>query len=652
MRRTLIALLLLPALARADAGDQLWRFQGIEDIQAMGHLPDVDGDGVAEVLVETYDAGADGDHLYLLSGGSGDPPAVIWSTRPVSGASNGGGWGEDCLEVCPDLSGDGFPDVLLGTAWGNRSVHAVDGRTGDVLWTFDTYLEFDSGWVYDVSPMPDRTGDGLPEVVCAVGSDNDGGYLLDGADGAVLWRFGAAQDALFIALPLPDMNGDTVADVLFCAGDNDHRVYCVSGLTGSTIWLRDTGASNQAARAIDDLDGDGLPEIAVGNWGAANQVKCLDGATGDVVWQFHNGSYQYAMRLVNIGDAGGDGHADLALGSFDNAVRAIDGATGDLLWESYAGTTNGGDFWTVDAVGDLDADGVMEVVGGSFDTRVYLFSGAAGDTLWQFPTGKRLYTVRGGPDLDGSGLPDVLAGTQYLSGGGWAYALAGAGDLTGAGEIPFARGFADRPRPGGPVTLSWDCDEALEFNVYRVNPPAAAARDLVARHAAGELSRDALLAARRAGPAAPAPLNAAPLGPEEFSAGIAHYGFEDPAAPDWPELRYELRALLAGGETLLLTLEPAPRPPTISAAELHPNPFNPRTEIVFQLTERAEVTLRVLDMRGRELRRWEPKLYAAGRNRVAWEAVDPRGRPLASGVYLVSVEALGERRGARAVLLK
>lgn len=123
-----------------------------------------------------------GDHLYLLSGGQGDPPPLLWSIRPQSGLSDGGGYGDACLETCPDLSGDGFPDVLLGTAWGNRSVHAVDGRTGALLWTFASYLQTSWGWVYDVSWIADRTGDGLPEVACALGSDANCGYLLSGAD--------------------------------------------------------------------------------------------------------------------------------------------------------------------------------------------------------------------------------------------------------------------------------------------------------------------------------------------------------------------------------------------------------------------------------------------------------------------------------------
>ncbi len=642
------------SLAHADGGDQVWRFQGIEDINAMATLPDVDGDGLPEVLVSSYDAGASGDHIYLLSGGSGHPPTVIWSARPQSGLSDGGGWGDYCLDTCPDISGDGFPDALLGTAWGNRSVHAFDGRTGDLLWTFDTTLEFEDGWVYDVSPMPDLNDDGFPEVVCAVGSDNDGGYLLDGLTGSTIWRFGGAADALFLALPLPDLSGDGLPDVLFAAGDNDYRVFAVSGATGSPFWSRDTGASNHTAAVIDDINDDGLPEIVVGNWAATNQVKCLDGATGAPLWQFDNGSYQYAMRLANCGDLDGDGFADLALGSFDRALRTISGVDGTLIWQSWAGTLNGGDFWAIDTVEDLDGDGLREVIGGSFDTKTYLFSGADGDTLWIFNAGKRHYSVRGAPDLSGDGAPDVLAGTQYLSGGGWAYAISGRSDLTSSDNIPQAQGLALQPGGQGPVNLSWDCPEFLEFNLYRVGADARAAsrRALQDSHERGELPARELITTLRA-TAVPnrSPLNDDPLLPQ--SAGsICRYEYTDTEAPTHSGWHYELWALLPGGETLLLSLSPVDHSPRILESSLFPNPFNPSTEIRFRLAEASRVSLRVLDLQGRIQTEWPSRELPAGRNFVDWHTRGADDRSLPTGIYFVEIDAAGERRYLRAVLLK
>ncbi|MBM4118271.1 PQQ-like beta-propeller repeat protein, partial [bacterium] len=392
---------------------------------------------------------------------------------------------------------------------------------------------------------------------CALGSDANCGYLLSGADGSVVWRF-PAQDALYRALALPDLDADGVQDLLFVAGDNDVNVYCVSGGSagpvGQLIWFRNLGSSNHCATVIDDISGDGLAELVVGRWSAGAQVQCLDGDTGTVRWSFDNGSYNYVMRLVTLSDVNGNGARDIAIGSWERALRVIDGATGALIWQSWAGTLNGGDFWAVDRVDDLTGDGVDEVVGGSFDTKVYLFSGADGDTLWMFAAGKRLYSVRGTADLSGTGGPDVLAGTQYLNGGGWAFAIEGGADLTAVPPLAIASG--DALLAGAAVALSWRCTEPLACNLYRLpagpGDARAVRRAQAERYAAGLLGRDALLAAiREETPARRSPLNAEPLLPRAGASGAWDYAFRDtPPAGDW---RYALYGLAPdGGEVLLL----------------------------------------------------------------------------------------------------
>ena len=654
---TLIAVLSSTLLA--DPGDQLWMFQGIEDINAMATLPDVDGDGVPDVLIETYDAGGVGDHLYLVSGGDTGTPAILWSARPNSGASDGGGYGDNCLAVSPDLSGDGFPDVLLGTAWGNRSVHAFDGRTGAVLWTFDTYDEADSGWVYSVATHPDRTGDGIPEVIAACGSDNDSGYLLSGADGSVIWRFLISLDALSLGISLPDMNGDGTPDVLFTGQDNDHRVYCVNGASGpnaNLLWFADVGSSLHGATLIDDVNGDTKPDVVVGKWSQAGQVLCLSGANGAQLWAFDNGSYNYIMRLVTISDVNGDGYADIAVGSWDNAVRVVSGLDGTMIWQSYAGSLNGGDFWSVERVDDVTGDGLDEVVGGSFDTKVYLFDGASGDTLWIKPTGFRLYSVRGAPDLSGNGSPDVLAGTQYLSSGGRAFAIEGGDAITGLPGMPFASGTA-LASAGGGIELRWRCDQPLGFNVYRVEDGferGARRADLLAAHAAGAMgSRELIAAVRSESESLGLRINALPVAPTGSDASAWLYEFADAAAG----AAYRLAALLpGGGEVLLAELSPrpaAPATPLIAAAAIHPNPFNPATRIRFTLSRPASLSLLAHDGSGRRVATLPPRSLPAGVNEIAWTGEAERGGVLPSGVYFVTLLAdTGESHTLRAVLIK
>jgi hypothetical protein len=173
------------------------------------------------------------------------------------------------------------------------------------------------------------------------------------------------------------------------------------------------------------------------------------------------------MRLAPIADLDGDGCEEVLVASWDNAVICLRGADGALLWYTPVGTLNGGDVWTLDATGDLDGDGLPDVVAGSFDQNVYLCSGADGHIMEQYPTGKRLYTVRSMPDVDGDGLDDLLAGTQGLTGTrGTLYCL------SGASMVPVElTGFCAQAAGHG-ILLAWETAserDNLGFHVWRAN---------------------------------------------------------------------------------------------------------------------------------------------------------------------------------------
>jgi len=82
-----------------------------------------------------------------------------------------------------------------------------------------------------------------------------------------------------------------------------------------------------------------------------------------------------------------------------------------------------------------------------------------------------------------------------------------------------------------------------------------------------------------------------------------------------------------------------------------PNPFNPRTEIRFNLPRALPVWLAVHDLAGREVRVLsDGQVMNAGQNGVFWDGRDHSGRQSPSGSYLVKFEA-GEERSVRKILL-
>ncbi len=92
-----------------------------------------------------------------------------------------------------------------------------------------------------------------------------------------------------------------------------------------------------------------------------------------------------------------------------------------------------------------------------------------------------------------------------------------------------------------------------------------------------------------------------------------------------------------------------------AAVVLHgvsPNPFNPTTTVAFSLAEAGEVSVEVFDARGRRVVGLAAGGFGAGEHRVVWDGRDVAGRSVRSGAYLVRVQAGGEVRWGRAMLVK
>lgn len=87
-------------------------------------------------------------------------------------------------------------------------------------------------------------------------------------------------------------------------------------------------------------------------------------------------------------------------------------------------------------------------------------------------------------------------------------------------------------------------------------------------------------------------------------------------------------------------------PPTSTAptawrlAPAAPNPFNPTTRIEYVVAEPTLVTLRIVDPRGRAVRTLVQAAQRAGVQAALWNGTGDDGRRVASGVYLVRLDAL------------
>ena len=91
---------------------------------------------------------------------------------------------------------------------------------------------------------------------------------------------------------------------------------------------------------------------------------------------------------------------------------------------------------------------------------------------------------------------------------------------------------------------------------------------------------------------------------------------------------------------------------TFALAPNSPNPFNPETQIPYQIAEAGEVSLTIYNALGQEIRVLVQGHVDAGRYQVDWDGTDAIGRGVASGIYFYRLISQGQVATRQMMLLK
>ncbi len=396
-------------------GEMLWDYDYPDNVVCVAPISDINNDSILDVAAECYGTNMYGEkHLRTFWANSSGLGVTRWA---IGDTGFNGSWGDDCLMRGADWNNDGVRDILLGTAWGDRSVYAINALNGHVIWQYDTHsYDGQGGWVYSVRPMPDVTGDSIEDVIAGVGGNElpGGGprcvYCLNGANGSVVWQC-RVQDGIGSVDWTPDINGDYVPDVIAGAWGNstDKKVYCISGLNGSVLWSHQCAGDVQSVIVIPDLNGDYKREVVCGDWSGA--VQCLSGANGTPLWTTSVGGW--VVKLVAIPNLVSTNRPGIAVANVSGVTvfKVLDCTNGNVMW-SYP---IGGNVWSCDGISDLNQDGKQEVITGNQAGMVYCFNGANGSVLWSYNAGRLIYSIRAITDITSDEHPDVLVGTQASS---------------------------------------------------------------------------------------------------------------------------------------------------------------------------------------------------------------------------------------------
>lgn len=355
---------------------------------------DVNGDGVADLIVGAPLNGAGGDdagRAYVFFGG----PGLAGKNLATSGVSadltfTGKGLHDQFGRhfALGDLNGDGVEDLAIGAP--HESV---------------------------IAPTPGEA------YVFYGGAGLASQNLSAGGTANVTYRGRQLQDTLGQALAIGDVNGD---------GSND-----------LAIGVPHDGAGGQEAGRVYVFFGPTLASIDLGAGGTADR-RFTGAAPFD----------EFGFLAIEIADVGGDGVDDLIVGSYLNdaagansgrtyvffggaGIADVDLSAGQTASVTITGESAGDSLGNFVSVADLNGDGTNDLIIASvadvpaMDTgRVYVFYGGSGlsttdlsaggtaDVTLTGAAGGDRFSYVGTADLNADGRQDVIVGAIWNDAGG------------------------------------------------------------------------------------------------------------------------------------------------------------------------------------------------------------------------------------------
>ena len=360
-------------------GSELWNFQittGYDQSpKAMLAIRDVSGDNIGDLFVCSED-----NIIRCLNGNSSGTADELWRTEVYSGNV----YQQNAIDNHQDIDGDGYEDFVVGTVGGDRSVICFSGKTGDILWKYQTNEYGDGGWVYQVYSQMDFNDDGIRDVLAAAGDDSydtgpKGIILIDGLSGQKIWR-AALNGPAFSVIGVVDFNGDNIPDVIGGASNEDEtegRVYGINGANGQTIWNFSTnGTSVWALAPLGDINNDGIPDIMAGDFSgyyyflnASNGEELESGNIGNVL----------ILRFLELDDINDDGFMDIAIANSSSTTYLINGYNGNAVWTAGLNDKS----WNLAISNDLNSDGINDLLAGTLysSNYSYFLDGSNGEEL-------------------------------------------------------------------------------------------------------------------------------------------------------------------------------------------------------------------------------------------------------------------------------
>lgn len=432
-------------------------------VRAIQPIDDVSGDGLADVIVASNDYTIACYHaastLLATPYWSYNTDVNPWRSGIVSGPK--------AISEGSDWNRDGRKDIVFGLDGGAMSIVALDGNTGEVIWTVDTHgLPGYGGIPTIVQATNDWTGDNYNDVIVATVANDENHttqsiFLINGRTARVVW-FTELDANPFSIADVGDITGDEVSD--FAVVLSNGAILGIDGLEGHELYTESIEGSIRALDTCPDVNGDGSIDFCVATYNDGFYI--VNGSNGSVIR--HVNGPEGVTLLTAMNDLNQNGSADFVYGTINSFFMAIDGESGQNIW--LENIQVGARPLSLDRIGDLNGDGLDDFLIGSLDGRLYATSGNGRTTLWSYSNvdeGNGFCLVVASRDIDGNGQNDVVAAMES----GTVYAFAGTYIGNNAVEpqedgLPFAVSLS----PGYPNPFN-----SSVFIPFRLNNPAEVA---------------------------------------------------------------------------------------------------------------------------------------------------------------------------------
>ena len=93
-------------------------------------------------------------------------------------------------------------------------------------------------------------------------------------------------------------------------------------------------------------------------------------------------------------------------------------------------------------------------------------------------------------------------------------------------------------------------------------------------------------------------------------------------------------------------------PDTHTLYSSYPNPFNPTTQLRYDLSNSEYISINIYDLNGKYIKSLVNSIQGPGYRTIVWDATNELGQPVSAGMYIYTIQAGEFRQTRKMILLK